>query len=190
YFHGFAWSPASAKITALRPLLAPHGIELNTPDLNAPSFESLDWNAIVARALDAAREHPPRAIVGSSLGGLVALEVVRRGVIARPRRRIAVHRHRSGRSRPHRVCGGDRARGDSCHPERALASRGTPFAHARGSLDSPSLRSGSLGMTGPSSALRAPSPGGRRISMKQDRLSRVTLRRDPSPRGRGWPKAG
>src|SRR5205823_4465871 len=32
YFHGFAWSPASAKITALRPLLAPHGIELNTPD--------------------------------------------------------------------------------------------------------------------------------------------------------------
>jgi predicted alpha/beta hydrolase family esterase len=82
YFHGFASSPESAKITALRPLLAPHGIELNTPDLNAPSFESLDWNAMVARALEAAREHPPRAIVGSSLGGLVALEIVRRGVIA------------------------------------------------------------------------------------------------------------
>jgi uncharacterized protein len=78
YFHGFASSPASAKITALRPLLAPHGIELNTPDLNAPSFESLDWNAMVARALNAAREHPPRAIVGSSLGSLVALEIVRR----------------------------------------------------------------------------------------------------------------
>jgi predicted alpha/beta hydrolase family esterase len=82
YFHGFASSPASAKITALRPLLAPHGIELNTPDLNAPSFEWLDWNAIITRALDAAREHPPRAIVGSSLGSLVALEIVRRGVIA------------------------------------------------------------------------------------------------------------
>jgi predicted alpha/beta hydrolase family esterase len=82
YFHGFASSPASAKITALRPLLAPHGIELNTPDLNVPSFESLDWNAMVARALDAAREHPPRAVVGSSLGSLVALEIVRRGVIA------------------------------------------------------------------------------------------------------------
>ena len=78
YFHGFASSPASAKIAALRPLLAPHGIELNTPDLNAPSFESLDWNAIVELALDSARRHPPRAIVGSSLGSLVALEVVRR----------------------------------------------------------------------------------------------------------------
>ena len=38
YFHGFASSPGSAKITALRPLLAPHGIELNAPDLNVPSF--------------------------------------------------------------------------------------------------------------------------------------------------------
>src|SRR5438552_10305847 len=78
YFHGFASSPASAKIAALRPLLAAHGIELNTPDLNAPSFESLDWNAIVAVALEAAHQQTPRAIVGSSLGGLVALEVVRR----------------------------------------------------------------------------------------------------------------
>jgi predicted esterase YcpF (UPF0227 family) len=82
YFHGFASSPASAKIVALRPLLEPPGIELNTPDLNTPSFEQLDWDAMIARALDAARTLPPRAIVGSSLGSLVALEVVRRGVIA------------------------------------------------------------------------------------------------------------
>jgi len=82
YFHGFASSPASAKIVALRPLLDPQQIELNTPDLNVPSFEKLDWNAMIARALDAARDSPPRAIVGSSLGSLVALEVVRRGVIA------------------------------------------------------------------------------------------------------------
>jgi predicted esterase YcpF (UPF0227 family) len=82
YFHGFASSPASAKISALRPLLASRGIELITPDLNAPSFERLDWNAMIDVAMNAAREHPPRAIVGSSLGSLVALEVVRRGVIA------------------------------------------------------------------------------------------------------------
>jgi predicted esterase YcpF (UPF0227 family) len=82
YFHGFASSPASAKIVSLRPLLEPHGIALNTPDLNVPSFERLDWNAMIDRALDAARESPPRAIVGSSLGSLVALEVVHRGVIA------------------------------------------------------------------------------------------------------------
>jgi len=80
YFHGFASSPASAKITALRPLLDPHGIELDTPDLNVPSFEKLDWNAIVARAVEAARANPPHAIAGSSLGALVALSVIRHDI--------------------------------------------------------------------------------------------------------------
>ena len=80
YFHGFASSPASQKITALRPLLEPRGIELNTPDLNVPSFEKLDWNALVEHAVNAAREMPPRALVGSSLGALVALSVAKRGV--------------------------------------------------------------------------------------------------------------
>jgi predicted esterase YcpF (UPF0227 family) len=75
YFHGFASSPASAKITALRPLLEPHGIELNAPDLNVPSFEQLDFDAVVQHALAVARELPPRALVGSSLGALVALSV-------------------------------------------------------------------------------------------------------------------
>ena len=78
YFHGFASSPNSAKITALRPLLEPHGIELNTPDLNAPSFERLDFDAMVDVALRAAEATPPRAVVGSSLGAQVALAVVKR----------------------------------------------------------------------------------------------------------------
>lgn len=80
YFHGFASSPASAKIAALRPLLAPHGIELNTPDCNVPSFERLDFEAVVGHALQCARETPPRAMVGSSMGALIALAVCRRGV--------------------------------------------------------------------------------------------------------------
>ncbi|HYO79671.1 MAG TPA: YqiA/YcfP family alpha/beta fold hydrolase [Thermoanaerobaculia bacterium] len=80
YFHGFASSPASAKITALRPLLEPHGIELDTPDLNVPSFEQLDFDAIVEHALQRARARPPRAMVGSSLGALIALAVSHRGV--------------------------------------------------------------------------------------------------------------
>lgn len=79
YFHGFASSPASAKITALRPLLAPRGIELNTPDLNVPSFARLDWEAIVEHAVSEARKEPPAAMVGSSLGALVALAVAKRG---------------------------------------------------------------------------------------------------------------
>lgn len=80
YFHGFASSPASAKITALRPLLEPHGIELNTPDCNVPSFERLDFHAVVDHAVQCARETPPHAMVGSSLGALIALAVCRRGV--------------------------------------------------------------------------------------------------------------
>lgn len=80
YFHGFASSPASAKITALRPLLAPHGIELNAPDLNVPSFEKLDFDAVVELALATARATPPVAMVGSSLGALVALSAAQRGV--------------------------------------------------------------------------------------------------------------
>lgn len=77
YFHGFASSPRSAKITALRPMLEPHGIELVTPDLNVPSFAKLDWNAIVALGVSEARRAGPRAIVGSSLGALVTLAVAR-----------------------------------------------------------------------------------------------------------------
>src|SRR5204863_328075 len=73
YFHGFASSPASAKITALRPLLEPDGIELNTPDLNIPSFEQLDFDAIVAFARERARREPPRALGGSPMGALIAL---------------------------------------------------------------------------------------------------------------------
>lgn len=80
YFHGFASSPASAKITALRPLLEPYGIELDTPDLNVPSFEQLDFDAIVEHAWNCAQGNPPRAVVGSSLGSLVALAIAHRGV--------------------------------------------------------------------------------------------------------------
>jgi pimeloyl-ACP methyl ester carboxylesterase len=81
YFHGFASSPASAKITALRPMLEPE-IQMVTPDLNIPSFEALDWNDIVEHAMNVAREHPPDVIAGSSTGALVALAIAQRGIIA------------------------------------------------------------------------------------------------------------
>lgn len=81
YFHGFASSPAGDKITALRPLLAPAGIALNAPDLNVPSFEKLDFDRIVDRAVAEARRQPPAAMVGSSMGALVALAAARRGIV-------------------------------------------------------------------------------------------------------------
>lgn len=54
-----------------------------TPDLNVPSFEKLDFEAMVALGVDTGRRIDPCTIVGSSLGALIALDVVRRG-IARP----------------------------------------------------------------------------------------------------------
>ena len=67
---------------ALRAILA-DDVELVTPDLNVPSFAQLDWEAMIALGLDTGRAIDPCAVVGSSLGALLALEVVRRG-IARP----------------------------------------------------------------------------------------------------------
>lgn len=78
YCHGFASSPLSAKVTSLRPLLESEGIELIVPDLNVPSFERLDFDAVVAHAVACGRATPPRAMAGSSLGALVALATARR----------------------------------------------------------------------------------------------------------------
>jgi surfactin synthase thioesterase subunit len=80
YFHGFASSPASAKIEALRPLLEAHGISMDTPDLNVPSFARLDFDGMVEYGLASAMKNPPRVLAGSSLGALVALSVAKRGV--------------------------------------------------------------------------------------------------------------
>ena len=79
YLHGFASSPESQKIQSLRPLLAP--ITINAPDLSVPSFEKLDFDAMVRKAAQAGVP-VPHAIVGSSLGALVALAVVKSGLNA------------------------------------------------------------------------------------------------------------
>lgn len=81
YLHGFASSPRGDKPVALARILGRHGIELNAPDLNVPSFEALDFEAMVERALEQATP-APSAIVGSSLGCAVALAGLRRGLSA------------------------------------------------------------------------------------------------------------
>ena len=80
YLHGFASSPASAKIGLLRARVEPE-IVLHTPDLNVPSFAQLDFDAAVAHAEAIGRAAGARAIVGSSLGALMALAVIRRGLV-------------------------------------------------------------------------------------------------------------
>ena len=50
--------------------------------MNVPSFERLDFESMVQLGLERGRALPPQVVVGSSLGALIALEVVRRGIVA------------------------------------------------------------------------------------------------------------
>ena len=70
YLHGFASSARSSKGVFLAERLAPRGIHLERPDLNAPSFADLT----VTDALAAFRSLGPGPwrLVGSSLGGYLA----------------------------------------------------------------------------------------------------------------------
>lgn len=77
YLHGFASSPAGAKAGELRTRFARRGVSVLTPDLNRPSFEALSFGAMSAAAAATAVSSGARVLVGSSLGALVALEVVR-----------------------------------------------------------------------------------------------------------------
>jgi len=58
------------------------GVQVVAPDLNSPSFEKLDFDAMVETAAAASGPAAPDVIVGSSLGALVALELARRGMRA------------------------------------------------------------------------------------------------------------
>ena len=120
YLHGFASSPHGFKIQALRRRLEPAGVRFVVPDLNVPSFEKLDFDAMTEAALDSIRDRPPLAVVGSSLGALVALSVAARSPVAGPLMLIApavgcsdlwtsripdgdpihLHHHGEGRVRP------------------------------------------------------------------------------------------
>jgi pimeloyl-ACP methyl ester carboxylesterase len=82
YLHGFASSPASRKIALLRERLSADEFRVVAPDLNRPSFERLDFEAMVREAVRAAESERASVVVGSSLGALVALEASRRGVRA------------------------------------------------------------------------------------------------------------
>ena len=75
YLHGFASSPASGKAQRFKQECDARGISFTCPDLNLPSFETLT----ASRMLDQARQaiestgSGPVMLVGSSLGGFVAV---------------------------------------------------------------------------------------------------------------------
>src|SRR4026208_521676 len=76
YLHGFASSARSTKATAFAARAAEAGWSFDCPDLNQPQFESLPITRMIDQAADAVAVSPAplAALVGSSLGGLVALE--------------------------------------------------------------------------------------------------------------------
>ncbi|MEP6916450.1 MAG: YqiA/YcfP family alpha/beta fold hydrolase [Acidobacteriota bacterium] len=76
YLHGFASSARSSKASFFAARLAALGVALETPDLNEPDFSTLTVSRMVAQvsaALDTGEE--PVALVGSSLGAFVAVQV-------------------------------------------------------------------------------------------------------------------
>jgi pimeloyl-ACP methyl ester carboxylesterase len=75
YLHGFASSPASTKIGYFSERLREHGVTLVCPDFNQPDFRTLT----ITRMLDQLDRQlppddgPPVALIGSSLGGTLAI---------------------------------------------------------------------------------------------------------------------
>ena len=75
YLHGFASSPASSKARRFAKECAARGIGFSCPDLNEPSFETITATRMIAQthAAIAATGDGPVALVGSSLGGFLAV---------------------------------------------------------------------------------------------------------------------
>jgi pimeloyl-ACP methyl ester carboxylesterase len=74
YLHGFASSPQSTKAAYFSERLREYGIVLHCPDFNEPDFSTLTLTRMLER-LDAevAGDDEPAALIGSSLGGTVAI---------------------------------------------------------------------------------------------------------------------
>jgi pimeloyl-ACP methyl ester carboxylesterase len=75
YLHGFASSSKSSKASFFAARLAAHGIAVESPDLNEPDFSTLTVTRMLGQVADRVRaSDEPVALIGSSLGGFVALQ--------------------------------------------------------------------------------------------------------------------
>ena len=80
YLHGFASSAASTKANYFAARLGERGIALQTPDLNEPDFSTLTISRMVKQVIDTIDRQASTTevvLVGSSMGGLVAVHVAR-----------------------------------------------------------------------------------------------------------------
>ena len=82
YLHGFASSPDSSKAQFLSAKLARAGQKLHCPDFNQPDFSTLTISRMLQQLEKRIAALTPGEVVliGSSLGGFVAIEAARRQV--------------------------------------------------------------------------------------------------------------
>jgi pimeloyl-ACP methyl ester carboxylesterase len=82
YLHGFASSPESSKATFFAERFAATGITFLCPDLNQPGFSTLTISRMLQQLEKRISLAPPGeiALIGSSLGGFVAVEAAARQV--------------------------------------------------------------------------------------------------------------
>jgi pimeloyl-ACP methyl ester carboxylesterase len=80
YLHGFASSPQSKKAAYFAERFHGHGLSLECPDFNEPDFPSLTMTRMIDQlGREIGRvESGPIALIGSSLGGVVALHAAAR----------------------------------------------------------------------------------------------------------------
>ena len=80
YLHGFASSSQSSKAAFFSRQLRPHGIALRTPDFNEPDFGSLTVTRMIEQVGRALGQPggAPAVLIGSSLGGFVAVQAALR----------------------------------------------------------------------------------------------------------------
>jgi uncharacterized protein len=84
YLHGFASSPQSSKATFFAERFARRGVMFACPDLNRPSFSALTVSRMLQQLERQIAVQPPADVVliGSSLGGFVAVEAAARHMSA------------------------------------------------------------------------------------------------------------
>jgi len=73
YLHGFASSARSTKGTYLAQRLSEHGVTLKCPDFNEPDFTSLTITRMLGQLETELENGEPATLIGSSLGGTLAL---------------------------------------------------------------------------------------------------------------------
>jgi pimeloyl-ACP methyl ester carboxylesterase len=74
YLHGFASGPQSTKAAYFSDRLAEHGIPLRCPDFNEPDITSLTVTRMIDQlAADLAKAEDEVTLIGSSLGGTLAI---------------------------------------------------------------------------------------------------------------------